>query len=158
MLKQAILALLMLLTLDNIASAHSSEVMIRPQLGVGFINTHQQTSVAHAGVRILLPASDNKRYGLELSQFSGNNHVQFKSVGIVLEQRLWNSFHMAIGTVGYLDYDQSANNPFGLMTNLGWEPDSNNGWAPFITYRNDLVFANTTNDIHSLSVGITLRY
>jgi hypothetical protein len=106
----------------------------------------------------LLPATDKRRYGLELTQFVDENDESFSSIGIVLEQRLFKWFNMSIGTIGYFDYGVDSDNVIGLTTNLGWEPDNHIPFKPFITYRNDMIFGDETDTIHSLSIGFTWAF
>ncbi len=151
------LLFLMLLCRPLPASAEPS-LLVRPQAGYGYLDANGGEAISHVGLRVLLPASQMQRYGLEVTRFLPKNGGDFTALGIVLEQRLWECFNMSIGTVGYLDYNGGTRNPFGLMTNLGWEPKSRRGWEPFITYRNDLIFSGKTDSAYSLSVGVSFKY
>jgi penicillin V acylase-like amidase (Ntn superfamily) len=131
-----------------------TNVIVRPHFGYGMLDDE---GIYHYGGRILLPASD-KRYGLEFTQFVDDNDESFSSIGIVLEQRLFNWFNMSIGTIGYFDYGVDSDNVIGLTTNLGWEPDNHIPLKPFITYRNDVIFGDDTDTIHSLSIGFSLDF
>ena len=150
--------LLVFTFLPDIVNAESS-LVIRPQVGYGYIDSsasQKRGNLNHFGIRLLLSTGGNKRYGLEATEFNPENGVGFYSLGIVLEQRLWNWFNMSIGTVGYFDYVENLGNPVGLMTNLGWEPDSYHTFKPFITYRNDLIFGKNVDVVHSLSIGLSV--
>lgn len=146
--------------LTDIAIA-ASPVLVRPHIGYGYIDSTELQNtgnLSHAGMRLLLTAGGNKRYGLEATRFTSSNGNGFYSLGIVLEQRLWRWFNMSIGTVGYFDYAASLGNPVGLMTNLGWEPNTDSALKPFITYRNDLIFSENTGVAHSLSAGLSFEF
>jgi choloylglycine hydrolase len=132
-----------------------TNIILKPHFGYGYI---EDESVYHYGGRILLPATDKRRYGLELTQFVDENDESFSSIGIVLEQRLFKWFNMSIGTIGYFDYGVDSDNVIGLTTNLGWEPDNHIPFKPFITYRNDMIFGDETDTIHSLSIGFTWAF
>ncbi|RKZ42341.1 MAG: hypothetical protein DRQ49_02170 [Gammaproteobacteria bacterium] len=135
--------------------ATKTNVIVRPHFGYGMLDDE---SVYHYGGRILLPVTDNRSYGLELTKFVGDNDESFSSIGIVLEQRLFNWFNMSIGTIGYFDYGVDSDNVIGLTTNLGWEPDNHIPFKPFVTYRNDMIFGNETDSIHSLSIGFSWAF
>ncbi|HFC52869.1 MAG TPA: hypothetical protein ENJ43_00345 [Gammaproteobacteria bacterium] len=144
----------------NPAHAESS-LVVRPQAGYGYLDaggSGGSGGVGHAGVRVLLGAGGNKRYGLEATRFSMEDSRGFGSLGIVLEQRLWSWFNMSIGTVGYFGYGANSENPVGLMTNLGWEPGQYKGFTPFVTYRNDIIFSRNTDVVHSVSLGVAFGF
>ena len=87
--------------------ATKTDVIVRPHFGYGMLDDE---SVYHYGGRILLPVTDNRSYGLELTKFVGDNDESFSSIGIVLEKRLFNWFNMSIGTIGYFDYGVNSDN------------------------------------------------
>lgn len=152
--------LLILAFLPSIVNANSP-LILRPQVGYGYIDSldsKNSGNLSHIGMRLLLNTDGNKRYGLETTKLNLGSRKSFYSLGIVLEQRLWNWFNMSIGTVGYFNYTTRSDNPVGLMTNLGWEPDNNNILKPFITYRNDVIFAENIDIVHSLSVGLSFEF
>ena len=127
-------------------------LQIRPHGGFGSENTK------HYGLRALLRASQNKVYGLELTKFENDND-KFHTVGIVLEQRLWEWFNMSMGTIGYFNYGKNNENAMGFMSNLGWEPNNSIPFRPFITLREDIIFAKEkTKSLHSLSVGFKFEF
>ena len=131
---------------------HAYNFTFRPHFGLG------TDGASHYGGRFLLNAGATSKYGLEFSKFKTDDD-EFTSVGIILEQRLWNWFNMSIGTIGYLDYGQSNEKLFGLTESLGWEPDYYKPFKPFITYRNDNIFTQESRDsFHSISMGIGFEF
>ncbi len=156
-IKHNTVLLIMLVALTNMANA-DSPLVVRPQTGYGYIDSSHPSSqgrVQHFGLRMLLSAGEIKKYGVEATRFQLKNGKHFSSIGIVIEQRLWGWFHMSIGTVGYFNYDTTIKNPAGLMSNLGWEPVAYKNFKPFVTYRNDLIFAEPRAVVHSLSIGFS---
>ncbi len=154
--RTTVTVLMMLTVLSDIVMAESY-LAVRPQIGYGYLSSSDSLNrgnISHAGLRILLSAGATRKYGLEATTFRLSNSRNFSSIGIVLEQRLWNWFHMGIGTVGYFGYETGSGSPVGLMTNLGWEPSWYESFRPFITYRNDIIFAEHTGTTHSVSIGI----
>ena len=130
----------------------SSSIIVRPHFGFG------NSGSSHYGARVLLSAGGNKKYGFEFSKFKTNSD-EFSSVGIILEQKLWEWFNMSIGTIGYFDYAKDNQNVVGLTSNLGWEPNNHIPFKPFVSYRNDMVFSKDTTDIfHSISVGFNFEF
>jgi len=129
----------------------SSHINIRPHFGYGVDN------LTHYGVRILLNSNPYQAYGFEITNFKDKNK-QFQAVGIVLEQRLWGYFNMSIGTIGYFNYGENGENFIGVVSNLGWEPDNHIPFKPFITYRNDVIFAQKIKSLHSISVGFKFEF
>ncbi len=141
------------------------DLELRPHAGLGYGSTLGGGGPAgialHAGGRVLLAANPMQVYGVEATYLrvraSDGTHEERLAVGILLEQRLWDWFNMSIGTIGYLGLASAPGNPFGIVTNLGWEPR----WgpvSPFVTYRSDWIFADPTVSVSSLSAGATVRF
>jgi len=64
---------------------------------------------------------------------------------------------MSIGTIGYVGLSAGTEHPFGIVTNLGWEPD----WGrigPFVTYRSEWIFSDPVTTASSASVGASVRF
>lgn len=135
-------------------AARAEGLLIRPQAGIGTLGGKQYE---HAGLRLLTDATDIRRYGLELTRVNtaGQVHV---AAGIVLEQRLFGWFNMSIGTIGYFGQGNDARNHPGLVANIGWEPDTNSPFMPFVTLRNDVMFADNTQSGAALSAGFSIKY
>jgi penicillin V acylase-like amidase (Ntn superfamily) len=131
-----------------------SSITFRPHFGYGSLDGK---NIPHYGGRLLLPAGEIRRWGLEFTKFDSDDS-KFTALGIVLEQRLFEWFNMSIGTVGYFDYGKDSDNVIGLTTNLGWEPDNHIPFKPFITYRNDVIFDKDTDVLHSISVGFSFEF
>lgn len=147
--------LLLLLALFGVSGnvLADGDFAVRPQIGFGKLDGN---SYQHSGVRLLLNANDKQKYGLELSRINtslGDN----LAVGIVLEQRKFGWFNMSIGSIGYFGQDGRQNLP-GLVSNLGWEPVSNDVFKPFVTLRNDVMFGSKTQYGYALSAGLSLTY
>lgn len=141
--------ILLLIICSNVVFA----VSIRPQVGYGIDDSK------HLGLRILLKSSPSmeQAYGLEITQFKTTND-EFTAIGIILEQRQFGWFNNSIGTIGYLNYGEDNQNIFGLVTNLGFEPKTNNFFKPFISFRTDLIFTKSINHIYSLSIGYKFNF
>lgn len=145
-------ALIALLTFAPPASA--GELTMRPQAGLGELDGKRNE---HLGLRMLLSATGIRRYGLELSRLSRGDG-DYVAAGIVLEQRLFGWFNMSIGTIGYFGQGNDARNHPGLVANLGWEPDTNSPFMPFVTLRNDVIFADNTQSGAALCAGFSIKY
>jgi len=133
--------------MTSVPAFSDSSVFIRPTAGVGFMaqpSGKTGGSGYDVGGRILLATNEFQKYGIEVSSLDGHRfngsreEGRYLCTGIVLEQRLFNWFHMGIGTVGYIAQGRSKSSPFGLTTTLGWEPDLAS-WHPLIAYRSDLI-------------------
>lgn len=133
-----------------IATDNKISLFIRPHFGYGDNNQH-------IGARILSNSNNHQAYGLEFTKIK-TNHEEFEGVGIVLEQRLWDWFNMSIGTIGYFNYGLDDENTIGLVSNLGWEPHNTIPFKPFITWRNDIVFAKDTKNMSSISFGFRFDF
>jgi len=131
-----------------------SSLIFRPHFGYGSLDGE---NMFHYGGRILLPAGEIRKWGLEVTKFVSDDN-EFTALGIVLEQRLFEWFNMSMGTVGYFDYGRDSENLIGLTTNLGWEPDNHIPLKPFITYRNDVIFDKNTDVVHSISAGFSFDF
>jgi len=125
-------------------------IILRPHFGYGYMNRERGS---HYGIRLLFPAGSTKRYGVEFTKFN-----KFFVAGIVLEQRLFESFNMSIGTVGYFNYKSDQNNVIGLVSNLGWEPDNYIPFKPFVAYRSDVIFEKSIKSISSIVVGFDFEF
>ena len=131
---------------------NTSTIQIRPHFGYGDNNTK------HYGLRALLNSNKKQAYGIELTKFKTNDD-EFTAVGIILEQRLWEWFNMSIGTIGYMNYGLDNQNIFGVVSNLGWEPNNSIPFKPFVTFRNDIIFAKEkTQNIYSISFGFKFEF
>ncbi len=153
-IQYSLLALLIANTAAQAAEPQDkSGVMIRPHGGYSVLEGEH---LGHFGGRILLPASEIRRYGVDVTRFEGGH--SFTTAGVVLEQRLFGWFNMSIGTVGYFDYTQTGGHVPGVMTNLGWEPALNYWVKPFVTYRADFIFDDKTEINHGISAGISFEF
>ncbi|MFW2331330.1 MAG: linear amide C-N hydrolase [Nitrospinota bacterium] len=130
-----------------------SVLLVRPHFGTG---TMDGETTSHVGARILLKASDVRKYGLELTSFDSDDN-NFTSIGIVLEQRLGRWFHQSIGTIGYFGYGEESEDVIGLTASFGWEPDNSIPFKPFAVFRKDLIF-DGKDDVGSISLGFAYSF
>ena len=142
---------------------------LRPHVGIGWADGYGESTdglAIHAGGRVLFPAplspKVGARFGLEATYVEldvrSENELpeRYVAVGIVLEMTLFRNFLMGIGSVGYVGLGSTDRNPFGIVTNLGWEPARSSRVVPFITFRSEWVFDQVVFNILSLSAGFTL--
>jgi hypothetical protein len=141
---------------------------VRPEVGYGyaFSKDHERGMGYHAGVRILSnvsslsSATSDKRWGIEISSVSpfeskeSLSHKKYVAVGIIVEQTLPHQFVAAIGTLGYIGVDQNKNNPFGLLTEIGWEPKIGGNAHLFAAVRYESIYDTSTITRYSLSAGM----
>jgi len=136
-------------------TSSKKNILLRPNANIGFLD---KEFVYSYGARILLPVGGNKAYGIEFSTFNTEKTPNdFFSIGIILEQKLFDWFNMSIGTIGYFNYGITSNNVIGLTTNLGWEPNTEKVISPFVTYRSDFIFSDKINLLNALNVGININ-
>jgi hypothetical protein len=140
---------------------------LRPHAGVGWASAYNRSGNAlalHAGGRLLFPApiapSIDASFGLEATylqlDITGNDvfSERYAVVGIVLEMTVLGGFNLGIGTLGYIGVGGAERNPFGVVTNLGWEPSWDPRVRPYITLRSEWIFDAATYSVLSLSAGI----
>jgi hypothetical protein len=137
---------------------------VRPDVSFGYSSTYGGGPSGwgfSAGARFMLTSGASQSFGLEasyvvpvLSQSGG----RYLALGIVLEQRIWESFILGIGTVGYVAVTGPSRQPFGIVTNIGWSPPLSARFRPFITYRAEWIFASPTLAINSLSIGLAVNF
>jgi hypothetical protein len=141
---------------------------VRPEIGYGYAvsKDHKEGMGYHVGVRILSnvrslsTATLVKRYGIEISSVSpfeskaALNRGKYTAVGVLLEQTLPDQFVITIGTLGYIGVDGNKNNPFGLLTEFGWEPKLGNNAQAFAAVRYESIYDTSTISRYSLSAGI----
>ena len=138
--------------------ALASGIVLRPHGGIGHLKAEETKFsglISHVGGRIVLSAAAGRKYGLEATYFHPTNGDDFVSLGIVLENKQWSWFNMSIGTIGFFHFLDTSDNPVGLTTNLGWEPERYKIFKPFITYRTDIIFHDRIAVMHSLSLGFS---
>lgn len=139
-------------------------VFIRPHGGVGWASSYTRRGhgvATHAGARFLLSAGPAQRFGLEISYVQldvrpdGSFDQAYVVPGLVLEMILFEHFNLGIGTIGYVGVAGERNKPFGVVTNLGWEPVWDHVVRPFVTLRTEWIFDRDVFNVLSLSAGIT---
>jgi len=141
---------------------------IRPHAGVGWASGYGRSGnglAIHAGGRLLFPAPLSPKVGarfgleatyLELDVLKRNALPgRYAAVGIVLEMTLFRNFMLGIGTLGYVGVGDTMGNPFGAVTNLGWEPTWRSRAVPYVTLRTEWVFDDVVYNVLSLSAGVT---
>ncbi|MDD5056472.1 MAG: hypothetical protein PHQ60_01280 [Sideroxydans sp.] len=143
----------MSLCLSSVAFADAG-VLIRPHAGFGSMDGN---SYQHAGMRLLFDASSEKKYGLELTRVN-TKQGDYLAAGIVLEKKVNGWFNLSIGTIGYLGVNSTTANVPGLVANLGWEPETNGAFKPFVTLRNDILFGDKTRAGTALSAGVAMKF
>jgi len=143
-----------MLALVNASVFAEDSIQIRPQAGTGNLNSDKYQ---HVGLRLLFNAGIEKKYGLELTRVV-TSKADYIVAGIVLEQKKFGWFNMSIGTVGYFGQDSVTPNQPGLITNMGWEPDTPSAIKPSVTFRNDVIFAEKNEFGYSISAGLTVAY
>lgn len=146
-------------------AVHADGIVLRPHTGVAYAASMSNGDSGlgfHAGLRAQADVSPVRSGGFEITYIDPfafgdkkmGDRKRYIAAGFVLEQRLWKWFHMAIGTIGYIGIESPRTNPFGVVTNLGWEPDTAGTVRPFITYRSEWIFSNPVISINGISVGI----
>ena len=146
----------------------SRVLFIRPHAGIGWASAYNRSGDAlalHAGGRVLFPAPLSPKvattFGLEATylqlDITGGDAFteRYAAVGVVLEMTVVKGFNLGIGTLGYIGVGGSDRNPFGVVTNLGWEPTWQSRVRPYITLRTEWIFDQATYNVMSLSAGIT---
>jgi hypothetical protein len=141
---------------------------VRPDVGYGYAvsKDHDSGMGYHAGVRILSnvrsmsTATPDKRWGIEIAVVSpfeskaSLSREKYVAVGLMVEQTLSDQFVITIGTLGYIGVDQNKNNPFGLLTEVGWEPKFKDSTHLFAAVRYETIYDTSTITRYSLSVGM----
>lgn len=143
-------------------------LFLRPHVGVGWASAYNRSGDAlafHAGGRILFPAplspKVDAKFGLEATylqlDITGDEifSERYAAVGVVLEMTVVGGFNLGIGTLGYVGVGGTDRNPFGVVTNLGWEPSWDSFVRPYVTVRTEWVFDVATYTIVSLSAGVS---
>ncbi len=143
---------------------------VRPDVGYGYAvsKDHERGMGYHAGVRILSDVrslstpAPRKRWGISLTEVSpfeskaALRHQKYLAFGIMLEQTLPADFVVTVGTIGYIGQDQNKNNPYGLLTEIGWEPVLGKNVHGFIALRIDTIY--DTSDISRYALSAGMKY
>ncbi len=150
------------------AASLYDNVEIRPDIGYGYAvsKDHEWGMGYHAGLRILTDVRNlsspelQKRAGISITEISpfeskvGLRHKKYLALGIMLEQTLSSDFVITIGTIGYIGQDQNKNNPFGLLTELGWEPKLGKNVQGFLAVRVESIYDTSIISRYALSAGL----
>lgn len=128
-----------------------NQILLRPQAGIGILDDDRSY---HAGLRLLFKASDDKKYGMELTRMF-TSKVEYIVAGVILERKKFGWFNMSIGSVGYFGQGSGTKNYPGMLVNFGWEPDTNNSFKPFVTLRQEVIFADKTISGNAISAGLS---
>lgn len=158
-LMNKLILLIFFLSLESLLCQPLNAASFRPSAGVGYTTSYGKGIAGlgyHIGGRFLLEANPNQKYGLEITYIRAvaSESRDYVAMGIVLEQRKFNWFNMSIGTIGYINIRESTY-PFGIVTNLGWEPRASGRLKPFVTYRSEWIFDKVFLGINSISIGTT---
>lgn len=173
LLRYAITVCFIMIALCHSANADGTigyidNLEIRPDVGYGYAvsKDHKEGMGYHAGVRILSDVRSfstptlQKRWGIyiaEVSPFESKSalrHEKYLAFGIMLEQTLPKDFVITIGTLGYIGMDQNKNDPYGLLTEIGWEPMIGPQSQLFAALRYETIYDTSTITRYSLSAGI----
>lgn len=143
-------------------------LFLRPHAGIGWASAYNRSGDAlafHAGGRVLFPAplspKVDAKFGLEATylqlDITGREifSERYAAVGVVLEMTVVRGFNLGIGTLGYIGVRGTDRNPFGIVTNLGWEPTWDSRVRPYVTMRSEWIFDQATYSVLSLSAGVT---
>jgi len=149
----------MLILISTFLFGQNNGILFRTISGAGYnssINDKISGVGYHIGGRLLLNVDPSHRYGLETTFVSpfGNDDNNYIAIGIVLEQIKKEWFLMSIGTIGYIELGNGGNNPFGIVSDLGWESPKEKKIKPFVSYRSEWIFNQSVLSLNSISFGI----
>ena len=142
---------------------------VRPLAGVGWtygVGDSRNGLGLHAGGRILFSTPLSHKIGAKLGVEATYLELDVRDettiseryvlVGIVLEMTLFQNLLMTTGTVGYIGLGDTEGNPFGIVTDVGWEPAWDSRVVPYVTLRSEFLFGENVYSVLSLSVGSTI--
>lgn len=142
---------LALINVSAFAVDSEDSIKIRPQAGIGILDDDKSY---HAGFRLLFKASDDKKYGWELTRMF-TSKAEYIVFGVILEKKKFGWLNMGFGTVGYFGQGSGTKNLPGLLLNLGWEPDTTSAIKPYVTIRYDDIIADKIIIGTSVSAGLS---
>ena len=140
----------------------------RALVGVGQTNTNlklpgKDRDNQHVAIQLLnkIPNDSLQRgWGIELGKHtvlsSDQGDLKFDSIGIIVQSNLFANFVGQLGTVGYIDTDDSNHAPFGFRLSLGIDNDINNSIFYSLRVRQDMIF--DTKEIYAGSLEAGLGY
>jgi hypothetical protein len=140
-MKKIVIALILLFAI--ISFSYGQSVLIRPDSGVGYFSAGDVKGWAvNYGLKLHLSANEFQRYGIIVNHLflPKNDQVSYLCAGIMIEQVLFKYFNMGIGSVGYINFVQTGENPFGLYTHLGFEYNFSKYAGIMAAYRSDFIF------------------
>ena len=151
------------------SEANEYHLYVRPLAGIGWTDSFGDSRNGlglHAGGRILFSTPLSPRIGakfgveatyLELDIRDENTIPErYVLVGVVLEMTLFENLLMTTGTVGYIGLGNTEGNPFGIVTDVGWEPARDSRVVPYVTVRSEFILDDNVYSVLSLSVGFTI--
>ena len=129
-------------------------IKIRPQAGIGILDGDKSY---HSGLRLLFKASEDKKYGMELSRMF-TDKADYIVAGVILERKNFGWLNLSIGSVGYFGQSSGTPNLPGLVANMGWEPETTGAIKPFVTIRNESIFGDKVILGTSISAGLSVIF
>lgn len=147
------IGILIILCVMPLAYAQDA-VQIRPHAGTG---TMGGAEYQHAGARILLNASEDKKYGVEWTKIN-TAQGDYVAAGVVLEAHMFGWFNTSLGSIGYFGQGNAMPNQPGFVFTIGWEPEGDEVFKPYVAYRHEVIFANQTMTGNALSLGLSVGF
>lgn len=138
-------------------------VILRPNIGYGYAGLSESADEEYLklfGLRLMRDTGRNQRFGFDITQyhFDDSNKDNANAAGLVFEQMLPKGFHLSVGTMAHINYNDEDETLFGLMTNIGWEQVKNETYRTYIAYQNDAIFSSEDDVIHSVKVGLSIKF
>jgi hypothetical protein len=137
--------------------SYAQTIIVRPDASVGFFNAGDTHGMSYSyGGKVILMANNSQRYGILVDHLvlSGESYL---TVGIFLEQLVFNHFNMGIGTVGYIGL-KNGGIPFGIYTHLGFEYPFTSRFYFLAAYQNDMIFGSPFIMNNALMLGIGIGF
>lgn len=135
-------------------SYEDDPIKVRPQAGIGNLDGDKSY---HSGLRLLFKASDDKKYGMELTRMF-TDKADYIVAGVILERKQFGWLNLSIGSVGYFGQSRGSANVPGMLFNIGWEPETNSAFKPFVTIRYDDIIADKIILGTSVSTGLSIIF
>lgn len=148
----------------------AAELKLRVLAGLGHTNTNfdfpgMDKTNYHYAVQLLtyIPGDRLQRgWGIEIGRHrtfkSDAGDVEYTSVGILVESKLFRKIVGQVGTVGYISEDDNDRKPFGLRASIGIERKIGDRLLISGRFRQDLIFDTESISASSLEVGLGFAF
>ena len=101
-------------------------------------------------------------WGIEIGKIlafeTPNKEFEFNNIGVIVETNLYKDFVGQLGTIGYIDTNDSTNKLFGFRLSFGMDRSFSSIYFYSLRFRQDYIFDTETISAASLEAGFGISF